>query len=156
MSSVKYAAVVFVALILSTSAPHKCERLTRANIEAVLGQATQCAKERKNVECFGGRLEPYTVQFNDAGFVEQIIISNSCAAIVSLKKDLDRIVPEHLRGSFQTRTKATYKSSCDWGNEEQYECLDIEFVESLCMDCSRAKIAITWKASETRTPPAVN
>lgn len=125
--------------------PGKCEKLTRAKVIELLGQPSRCKKETKNVECFGGQYAPYTFQFNDSGIVEQITMFNGCSGIQPLRKEMDRIVPENLRGKLQKKTDVSARGSCEAVNEEEYECVKIKFARELCMGCSPATITIVWK-----------
>ena len=119
----------------------KCERLTRVKVEELLGQPQKCRTETKNVVCFAA----YRVQFNDTGVVEQITMFNHCSGLHWLRKDMDRIVPESLRGKLLKKTDARRDGSCSSGYEEEYACVKINFSEELCMGCAPATITIVWK-----------
>ena len=150
MSSVKYVAVVFVALIVSTSAPHKvestrCERLTRSKILKLLGPAVKCSKEMKQTECFGSPAAGYRVQFNEADIVEQIVSFDLCSGVDSLKKDMDRLLSQELRGKFIRKEDLSALGACESAYEEEYECVKMKFAQNNCMGCVPASITITWK-----------
>ena len=135
---------------LQRDEPRKCEKLTRAKVVELLGQPVKCKKETKNVECYGGQYAPHTVQFNDSGVVEQLTMFNVCSGVQPLRKEMDRIVPESLRGKLLKKADLSARGSCQPVNEEEYECVKIKFAQELCMGCSPATITIVWKDNSDR------
>ena len=150
MTQIKYLLVLFMLAVVFQSPQQpaetkKCERLTRAKTEELWGQPTKCSKEMKGITCFGGQWSPIMVQFNESGVVEQVRMHNPCTGLHWLRKELDRILPENLRGELQKKMDVSPKGSCEWINEEDYECVKIKFTQELCMGCSPASITIDWK-----------
>ena len=151
MTPIKYLIALFILAVISQlpqqeAEPKKCERLGRVKIEELFGRPDKCPKEVKNVECFGEQRPPHRwVRFNESGVVEQIDLSDPCSHFDSLKKDLDRTLPEKFRGKFLGKPGITFKGSPRVVEEEDYECVKIKYTQDNSMGCPQAWMTIVWK-----------
>ena len=118
--------------------------ITRAKIEETLGQPVNCFKDTENVACFGHKLHPGRVLFNESGVAKRIEISTGCIGIHGLKEKLDKVVPEKARGKYRQRIDRSVQGSCQNVYEEEYECLTIKYVQENCMGCIPASITVEW------------
>lgn|SRR5215470_8186072 len=144
-TSLLVASLFFSTPLRSQPAPKKCERLTRAKIEEKFGKPVKCLNDSEDVECFGDEREPIRVQFNSSHLVTGIEMSTICYGLRSLMTGLDETVPKSTRGKYLQRRPKSASGSCSVVSEEEYECLRINYSETLCMGCAPASIKAIWK-----------
>lgn len=132
-------------LVPSTAlTPKKCTALNKADIDEKLGHPVPCSSEIKDYECFGDRDYFLQLEIDESGRVKSMTIRHDCNGVWSLKRKLEKILPEKSRGKLVQKTEPNW-GSCEVKYTEKYECLTIDYFEIVCTGCAPASVTLTWK-----------
>ena len=137
--------LILVPSSMALSLWSPCVSLTKADIEARLGKAVPCRHQNEGWECFGDRDDfPIKLQIDASGAIKEMTMRHSCNGIGSLRRKLDKLIPQESRGKLSEKS-GPILANCDVRYTETYECLTIEYWEFACQGCAPASVTVTWK-----------
>jgi hypothetical protein len=135
-------------------AQERCDaRPQRDGIEEILGKPVECPSNVKDGVCYRKNESFVILHLESSGRIKSIFISDPCNGIQGVRALVDSLVQKSSRGEIFTKPSIpkpgppgeVRAGGCEITQREEYECLTMDYRETICQNCAPASVNVVWK-----------